>query len=101
MTRVEAIPRLDAVGLGRNRPAFGSRRRHREIAAAYALFAPALLLVLTDQAPPENTVPEKGRMQWWAFGSPRPNLAFVNAARTSRGGPGLGLGGAYGEEVAE
>jgi hypothetical protein len=46
----------------------------------------ALLLVLTDQAPPENTVPEKGRIQWWAFGSPRPNLAFVNAARTSRDG---------------
>ena len=52
MTRLEAIPRLDAARLGRNRPAYGSRRRHREIAAAYALFAPALLLVLTVTAYP-------------------------------------------------
>jgi hypothetical protein len=45
----------------------------------------ALILVLTDHAPAAE--PETGRIQWWAFGSPRPNLAFVNAARTARDGP--------------
>ncbi len=43
----------------------------------------ALLLVVTDRAPPEGTVPEHGRLAWWAFGSPRSNLAFVAAARTA------------------
>jgi hypothetical protein len=45
----------------------------------------ALLLVVTDHRP--ETVPDKGRLQWWAFGSPRPNLAFVNAVRSARDGP--------------
>jgi hypothetical protein len=45
-----------------------------------------LILVITDHGPPEGAVPEKGRVQWWAFGSPRPNLAFVTAARTARDG---------------
>ena len=31
-------------------------------------------------------MPEKGRLQWWSFGKPRPNFAFVSAARTSRDG---------------
>lgn len=44
-----------------------------------------LILVLTDHAPPAE--PEKGRVQWWAFGSACPNLAFVNASRTGRDGP--------------
>lgn len=44
----------------------------------------ALLLVLTDH-PPE-TVPGKGRVQWWAFGKALPNFAFVNAARSARDG---------------
>ncbi len=39
-----------------------------------------LLLVLTDREPP--TALHKGRLQWWAFGQPRSNLAIVNAART-------------------
>ena len=39
-----------------------------------------LLLVLTDREPP--TEPHKGRVQWWSFGQPRANVAFVNAART-------------------
>ena len=39
-----------------------------------------LLLVLTDRETPMEL--HKGRMQWWAFGQPRPNLAIVNAART-------------------
>jgi hypothetical protein len=39
-----------------------------------------LLLVLTDREPPTEL--HKGRIQWWAFGQPRSNLAIVNAART-------------------
>jgi hypothetical protein len=43
----------------------------------------ALLLVVTDRAPPKGVVPEHGRLAWWAFGQPRPNVAFVAAARTA------------------
>jgi hypothetical protein len=43
----------------------------------------ALILVLTDHPPP--AVPEPGRLCWWSFGRPLPNLAFVNAARTAHG----------------
>jgi hypothetical protein len=39
-----------------------------------------VLLVLTDHAPPAELT--RGRIQWWAFGEPRSNVAFVNAART-------------------
>jgi hypothetical protein len=39
-----------------------------------------LLLVLTDREPPTEL--HKGRVQWWAFGQPRSNVAIVNAART-------------------
>jgi hypothetical protein len=39
-----------------------------------------LLLVLTDREPPTGL--HKGRVQWWAFGQPRANVAIVNAART-------------------
>jgi hypothetical protein len=46
----------------------------------------ALLLAITDSGPPPGVVPEKGRLAWWAFGSPRPNRAIVNAARTARDG---------------
>jgi hypothetical protein len=45
-----------------------------------------LLLVLTDHPPEVNVVPAKGRLQWWSFGRPCPNFAFVQAARTSRDG---------------
>src|SRR5262249_50412869 len=41
-----------------------------------------LILVLTDQAPAVE--PGAGRVQWWAFGNPLPNIAFVNASRTTR-----------------
>jgi hypothetical protein len=44
----------------------------------------AQVLVLTDH-PPRNA-PGEGRLQWWAFGKARPNLAFVTAARTGRDG---------------
>jgi hypothetical protein len=44
----------------------------------------AVVLVLTDHAPKE--IPGAGRVQWWAFGKARPNLAFVTATRTSRDG---------------
>jgi hypothetical protein len=39
-----------------------------------------LLLVLTNREPPTEL--HKGRVQWWAFGQPRANVAIVNAART-------------------
>lgn len=45
----------------------------------------ALLLVLTDHGP-SASIPEKSRLQWWSFGTPRPNVAFVNAVRTGREG---------------
>jgi hypothetical protein len=45
----------------------------------------ALILVVTDHEP--AVVPDKGRLQWWSFGRPLPNLAFVNAARSGRDGP--------------
>jgi hypothetical protein len=41
----------------------------------------AMLLVITDRAPAAPL--EKGRVQWWAFGRPLPNVAFVNAARSA------------------
>src|SRR5262249_39321732 len=44
----------------------------------------ALLLVVTDQKPERE--PHKGRVQWWAFGEPRENIAIINAARTNRDG---------------
>ncbi|HEY7314754.1 MAG TPA: BatA domain-containing protein [Gemmataceae bacterium] len=43
-----------------------------------------LLLVLSDRAPPHEL--HKGRVQWWAFGQPRPNLALINAVRTPHDG---------------
>jgi aerotolerance regulator-like protein len=41
----------------------------------------ARVLAVTDH-PPSAPVSES-RLQWWAFGSSRPNVAFVNAARTA------------------
>ena len=46
----------------------------------------SLLLVLTDQPPPSAESLGKGRVQWWAFGKSRGNLAIVNAARSEREG---------------
>jgi hypothetical protein len=43
-----------------------------------------LLLVLSDREPPTEL--HKGRVQWWSFGQPRANVAFVNAARTPHEG---------------
>ena len=40
-----------------------------------------LILVLTDEPPPQ--ILGEDRMQWWAFGNPRSNIAFVNATRTA------------------
>ena len=42
--------------------------------------AKALILVLTDESPPQML--ETDRMRWWGFGIRRPNVAFVNATRT-------------------
>jgi aerotolerance regulator-like protein len=41
----------------------------------------ARVLAVTDH-PPSAAVSDS-RLQWWAFGSSRPNFAFVNAARTA------------------
>ncbi|MGE3806606.1 MAG: BatA and WFA domain-containing protein [Gemmataceae bacterium] len=50
----------------------------------------ALLLVLTDHAPPGSAddgqppfVPATGRLQWWSLGRRLPNRAIVHAARTA------------------
>lgn len=45
----------------------------------------AQVLVLTDHAPAVD-LPPQGRVQWWAFGKARGNVAFVNAARHDREG---------------
>jgi hypothetical protein len=45
----------------------------------------ALLLVLSDH-PPAKEIPDKSRLRWMAFGTPRPSVAFVNAARSLREG---------------
>src|SRR5262249_2714791 len=44
----------------------------------------ASILVVSDHAPQFDL--EKGKTQWWAFGEPRPNVAFVNAVRDGRDG---------------
>ena len=41
----------------------------------------ALILVLTDEPPPQLLGAD--RVQWWAFGIPQSNIAFVNATRTA------------------
>lgn len=43
----------------------------------------SLFLVVTDRATRDE--PGEGRLQWWAFGEPRPNHAFVAASRSWRG----------------
>ena len=42
--------------------------------------AKALILVLTDESPSQTL--EADRIQWWSFGTPQSNVAFVNATRT-------------------
>jgi Aerotolerance regulator N-terminal len=42
----------------------------------------ARVLAVTDRQPSDAI--SDSRLQWWAFGSARPNVAFVNAARTTR-----------------
>ena len=44
------------------------------------------LLALRAGDPPLLALRAGGRVAWWAFGEPRPNLAFVNAARTAHDG---------------
>ena len=43
--------------------------------------AKGLILVLTDEPPPR--ILGTDRMQWWGFGIPQTNIAFVNATRTA------------------
>jgi hypothetical protein len=42
----------------------------------------ARVIVITDRPPTE--APADSRVQWWAFGATKSNVAFVNAARTER-----------------
>jgi hypothetical protein len=42
----------------------------------------ARVLAITDHKPEQEL--NDSRLQWWAFGSSRPNAAFVNATRTTR-----------------
>ncbi len=51
--------------------------------------ARARVLVVSDHAPTESQ--RDSRLQWWAFGRAAANLAFVNAARSSRGAEDLVL----------
>lgn len=41
----------------------------------------ARMLVLTDHPPADPEWLDSGRLQWWAFGSPVPNHAIINALR--------------------
>jgi len=41
----------------------------------------ARMLVITDHKP--DNLAKQGRLEWWAFGKPLSNLAFVNANKTS------------------
>lgn len=43
----------------------------------------ARVLVVSDHAPIQE--PNDSRLQWWAFGSALPNLAFTAASRSARG----------------
>ncbi|MFN0112566.1 MAG: BatA domain-containing protein [Blastocatellia bacterium] len=43
----------------------------------------ARVLVVSDHAPAQE--PSDSRLQWWAFGSSLPNLAFTSATRSARG----------------
>jgi len=42
------------------------------------------VLAVTDHAPKQQI--SDSRLQWWSFGSPEPNLAFINATRTAHDG---------------
>lgn len=44
-----------------------------------------LVLVLSDHPAP-SSIPDKSRIQWWSFGKPRANAAFVSAARAEKEG---------------
>lgn len=44
----------------------------------------ARILIISDHQP--DSEPGEGRVQWWSFGKPRPNVAFVNASRSVRDG---------------
>ncbi len=46
----------------------------------------ARVLVVTDHAPAQEV--SDSRLQWWAFGSSEPNLAFTSATRSTRGEEG-------------
>ncbi len=76
-TTAEAIAQLDA---------WHCLSPFADLEAAISLAAElgganALILVLTDDSPPE--LMESDRMQWWSFGISRSNVAFVNATRTA------------------
>jgi len=55
-----------------------------ELAGAPGRPGSARIVVLTDRPPTEP--PEGGRIEWWGFGRPRPNLAIVEAVRGTGAG---------------
>jgi hypothetical protein len=56
----------------------------RAVALAYDVGGKqSRILVLTDR--PAQDEPKEGRLQWWAFGEASPNVAIVNAVRTTDG----------------
>ncbi len=74
--------------LGQWQPTAPRADLSRAMALGAELAGPdARLLVLTDQSVPEALDLAHSRARWWAFGTPRPNVAIINAI-CSPGGPG-------------
>ncbi len=54
------------------------------LALAYELGGElATIIVLSDHGPAQTSTSDQSRVRWWAFGTPRPNWAFVNASRSA------------------
>jgi hypothetical protein len=60
-----------------------SARMEDAVALAFELGRSRTRVLAVTDHPPADSISD-GRLQWWAFGSSRPNVAFVNAARTTR-----------------
>jgi len=58
-------------------------RMEEAIALAFELGRNRTRVLAVTDRPPSDAISDS-RLQWWAFGSSRPNVAFVNAARTTR-----------------
>ena len=60
------------------------------VAFAFELGGARTRVLVVSDHPPSETLRDS-RLQWWAFGRAAANLAFVNAARSSRGAEDLVL----------